>query len=49
MLVHYLNKFEIQKYYQKKTNFSSVYSRKNIPKIKIGAYVKKLIFHNKYL
>ena len=42
MSVHCLNKFKIQKYYQKKKNFSSVYSRKNIPKIKVEAYVKKL-------
>ena len=42
MSVHYLNKFKIQKYYQKKTNFSNFYSRKNIPKIKIETYVKKL-------
>ena len=40
---HRLTNFEIQKYYQKKTKFSGVYSRNNLSKI--GAYV---INHNQY-
>ena len=38
---HPLTNIEIQKYYQKKTKFSGVYSRNNLSKI--GAYV---INHN---
>ena len=31
---HSLTDFEIQRYYQKKPRFNSVYSRNNLPKIK---------------
>ena len=34
MLPRSLKYFEIQKHYQNKTNFSDVYSRNNLPKIK---------------
>ena len=34
-----LTNFEIQKYYQNKPKFNSVYSRNNLPKIKDGEYV----------
>ena len=33
---HPLTNFEIQKYYQKELKFSDVYSRNNLPKIKVG-------------
>ena len=36
---HSLTDFEIQRYYQKKPRFNSVYSRNNLPKIKNGTYV----------
>ena len=39
MPLHRLANFEIQKYYQNKTEFNGVYSRHNVPKIKGGAYV----------
>ena len=39
---HPLKNFEIQKYYQNKPKFNSVYSRKNLPKIKDEAYVINL-------
>ena len=42
MLPHPLRNFEIQKYYQHKPKFNSVYSRNNLPKIKDGAYVINL-------
>ena len=42
MLPHPLRNFEIQKYYQNKPKFNSVYSRNNLPKIKDGAYVINL-------
>ena len=42
MLPHPLIIFEIQKYYQNEPKFNSVSSRKNIPKIKDGAYVINL-------
>ena len=42
MLPHPLTNFEIQKYYQNKSTFNSVYSRNNLPKIKVGAYVINL-------
>ena len=37
-----MTNFEIQKYYQNKPKFNSVYSRNNLPKIKDGAYVTNL-------
>ena len=39
---HPLTNFEIQKYYQNKPKFNGIYSRKNLPKIKDGAYVTNL-------
>ena len=39
---HSLTNFEIQKYYQSEPKFYSVYSRKNLPKIKDGACVINL-------
>ena len=39
MLPHSLTNFEMQKYYHNGTKFNGVYSRKNLPKIKDGAYV----------
>ena len=39
MSSYILTKFEIQKYYQNEPKFNGVYSRKNLPKIKDGAYV----------
>ena len=39
---HSLTSFEIQKYYQNKPKFNGVYSRKNLPKIKDGAYITNL-------
>ena len=33
-----LTNFEIQKYYQNKSRFHGVYSRDNLPKVKVGAY-----------
>ena len=37
-----LTNFEIQKYYQNKSRFHGVYSRDNLPKVKVGAYVINL-------
>ena len=37
-----LTNFEIQKYYQNEPRFNGVYSRGNLPKIKVGAYVINL-------
>ena len=34
--------FEIQKYYQSKLKYNSVYSRNNLPKRKDGAYLTNL-------
>ena len=39
--IFYHPNFEIQKYYQNKTNFNGVYSRNNLPKIDDVAYVIK--------
>ena len=39
MLPHPLTNFEIQKYYQNEPKLIGVYSRKNLPKIKGGAYL----------
>ena len=39
---HGLRNFEIQKYYQKKSEFNYVYSRNNLYKIKAGVYVVNL-------
>ena len=36
MLPHPLTNFEIQKYYQKETRFKDLYSRNNLPKLKVG-------------
>ena len=33
---HPLTNFETQKYYQKELKFNDVYSRNNLPKIKVG-------------
>ena len=37
-----LTNFEIQKYYQNKSTFNGIYSRDNLPKVKVGAYVINL-------
>ena len=37
-----LTNFEIQKYCQNESRFNGVYSRDNLPKIKVGAYVINL-------
>ena len=42
MSPHFLTNFEIQKYYQSKPKFNSVYSKNNLPKIKDGSYVINL-------
>ena len=42
MLPHPLTNFEIQKYYQNKPKFNSVYSRNNLPKLKYEAYLINL-------
>ena len=42
MLRHPLTNFEIQKYYQNEPKLNDVYSRKNLSKIKDGAYTKNL-------
>ena len=42
MSPHPLTNFEIQKYYQNKPTFNGVYSRNNLPKVKVGAYVINL-------
>ena len=39
---HPLTNFEIQKYYQNEPRFNGVYSRDNLPKITVGAYVINL-------
>ena len=36
MPAHPLSHFEIQKYYQKEPRFNCIYSRNNLPKIRIG-------------
>ena len=36
---HPLTNFKIQKNYQNKPRFNSLYSRDNLPKIKDGAYI----------
>ena len=36
MLPHPLTNFEIQKYYENKPKFDGVYSRNNLPKVKMG-------------
>ena len=38
---HSLNNFELQKYYQNKTNFNSAHSRNNLPKTNDGVCVIK--------
>ena len=42
MPLHPLTNFETQKDYQNEPRFKSVYSRKNLPKTKDGAYVINL-------
>ena len=42
MSPHFLNKFEIQKYYQNEPKFNGIYSRNNLPKIKDRVYVINL-------
>ena len=42
MPLHPLTNFEIQKYYENEPKFKVVYSRKNLPKIKDGAYIVNL-------
>ena len=39
---HPLTNFEIQKYYQNESKFNGVYSRNNLSKIKVGAYIINL-------
>ena len=36
---HSLTSFEINKYYENEPRFNGVYSRDNLPKIKVGAYI----------
>ena len=36
---HPLKNFEIQKYYQNELKYNDVFSRNNLPKIKVGPYV----------
>ena len=38
MPAHLLGNFEIQKYYQNEPKFNAVYSRNNLPNIKVEAY-----------
>ena len=42
MSPHLLTKFEIQKYYLNEPKCNGVYSRRNLPKIKDGAYLINL-------
>ena len=42
MALHSSKNFEVQKYYQNEPKFNGIYSRKNLPKIKDGAYVINL-------
>ena len=42
MTTHPLTNFEMQKYYQNKSEFNDVYSINNLPKTKDGAYVINL-------
>ena len=42
MLPHPLTDFEIQKYFKNKPDFSGVYSRNSLPKIKDEAYINNL-------
>ena len=42
MLLHHLNYFEIENYYQNGSRFKGVYSRNSLPNIKDGAYVINL-------
>ena len=37
-----LTNFEIQKYYQNEPKFNGAYSRNNLPKIKVAAYIINL-------
>ena len=39
MPLHPLTNFEIQKYYQNQPRFNGVYSRDNLSRIKVGAYI----------
>ena len=39
MTIHTLTNFEIQKYYQNEAKFNCVYSRNNLCKIKVGAFI----------
>ena len=39
MALHPLTNFEIQKHYQNQPRFNGVYSRDNLSRIKIGAYI----------
>ena len=39
MLPHPLTDFEIQKYYQNEPRFNGIYSKDNLPKIKVQADV----------
>ena len=43
MSPHPLANFEIQKYYQNEPKVNGVYSRNNLPKVKVGAYVTSLV------
>ena len=42
MSPHLLKNFETQKYYQNEPKFNGDYSRNNLPKRKVGVYVKNL-------
>ena len=42
MLTHTLTNFEIQKYYGNEPKFNGVYSRNNLSKIIVGAYIINL-------
>ena len=43
ILQHLLTDFEIQSCYQNEPKFKGVYSRKNLPKMKHGAYIINLM------
>ena len=40
---HFLNNFEIKKYYQKEPKFNGVYSRINLPKNRMGSWYDSIM------
>ena len=46
MPLHPLTNFEMQKYYQNEPKYNAVYSRNNLSKIKVGAYIINLEEYN---